>query len=105
FLQHSKYDRAGEGQFVRATDDENISPTTKLRLDELFYRDSPTAISVITSDQAPAFNAVAAGLLLANDQASINQFSAELSHYWGRNWSSALAVHQTTFWNNGGTNN
>jgi hypothetical protein len=105
FAQHSRFDRAGEGQFVRATDAENLSPTTKLRLDEIFYRDAPTVAGIVTSDQAPAFNSVAAQLLLANDQASINQFTATLSHYWGRNWGSELAVHQTTFWNNGGTNN
>ncbi len=105
FAQHSRFDRAGEGQFVRATDIENLSPTTKLRLDELFYRDAPTVAGIVTSDQAPQFNSVAAQLLLANDQATINQFTATLSHYWGRNWGSELAVHQTTFWNNGGTNN
>ena len=60
---------------------------------------------IVTSDQAPQFNSVAAQLLLANDQASINQFTATLTHYWGRNWASEFAVHQTTFWNNGGTNN
>ena len=105
FAQQSRFDRAGEGQFVRATDLENLSATTKLRLDELFYRDAPTVAGIVTSDQAPQFNSVAAQLLLANDQASINQFTAVLSHYWGRNWASELALHQTTFWNNGGTNN
>jgi hypothetical protein len=105
FAQNSRFDRAGEGQFVRATDLENLSPTTKLRFDEIFYRDAPTVGGIVTSDQAPAFNSVAAQLLLANDQASINQFTATLSHYWGRNWASELAVHQTTFFNNGGNNN
>ena len=105
FAHQSQFDRAGEGQFVRATDQENISRTTKLRLDELFYRDAPTVATIVSSDQAPQFNSVAAQLLLANDQASINQFSAILSHYWGHNWGSELALHQTTFWNNGGTNN
>jgi hypothetical protein len=101
FAQQSRYDRAGEGQFVRLQDFENLSPTTKLRFDELFYRDAPTVASIVTSDQAPAFNTVAAQLLLADNQASINTFSATLSHYWGRNWASELSVHQTTFWNNG----
>jgi hypothetical protein len=101
FARQSQYDRAGEAQFVHLTDDENLSPTTKLRLNELYYRDSPAGMAVITSDQAPQFNTVAAELLLANDQASVNQFGADLSHYWGRNWSSELSVHQTTFWNNG----
>jgi hypothetical protein len=105
FAHQSRFDRAGEGQFVRATDIENLSPTTKLHFDEIFYRDAPTVAGIVTSDQAPQFNSVAAQLLLANDQASINQFTATLSHYWGRNWGSELAVHQTTFWNNGGTNN
>ena len=105
FAQQSRFDRAGEGQFVRATDVENLSPTTKLHFDEIFYRDAPTVGGIVTSDQAPQFNSVASQLLLANDQASINQFTATLTHYWGRNWASELAVHQTTFWNNGGTNN
>ena len=105
FAQHSRFDRAGEGQFVNATDSENLSPTTKLRFNELFYRDSPTVTGIVTSDQGPEFSSIAAQLLLANDQASINQFEATLSHYWGRNWASELSVHQTTFWNNGGTNN
>src|SRR5208283_2922126 len=37
FTHQTQYDRAGEGQFVGATDDENLSRTTRLRLDELFY--------------------------------------------------------------------
>lgn len=105
FAHNTQFDRAGEGQSVRITDDEHLSDTTKLRFDELYYRDAPSVASIVTSDQAPGFNSVAAGLLLANDQASINQFSAILSHYWGSNWASELAVHQTTFWNNGGSNN
>jgi hypothetical protein len=105
FAHNTQFDRAGEGQSVRLTDDEHISDTTKLRFDELYYRDAPTVANIISSDQAPGFNTVAAGLLLANDQASINQFSAILSHSWGSNWASELAVHQTTFWNNGGSNN
>ena len=105
FAHNSQYDRAGEGQFVRAVDDENLSPTTHLRLNELFFRDSPTVAGVITSNQGPELNAVAAELLLANNQASINQFGAELSHSWGRNWSSELGVHQETFWSNGSNNN
>jgi hypothetical protein len=104
FAQHSRFDRAGEGQFVRANDVENLSPTTKLRFDEVFYRDAPTVAGIVTSDQAPQFNSIAAQLLLANDQASINQFGATLTHFWGRNWGSEVAVHQTTFWNNGGSN-
>jgi hypothetical protein len=105
FAHQTRFDRAGEGQFVRLNDDEHLSDTTKLRFDELFYRDSPTVAGIVTSDQSPGFNTVAAQLLLANDQSSINQFGATLIHDWGRNWASELAVHQTTFWNNGGTNN
>jgi hypothetical protein len=105
FAHQSRYDRAGEGQYVSATDDENLSPTTKLHLDELFYRDAPALVAVTTSDQAPQFNSVMALLLLANFQASINQFNAQLTHYWGRNWSSELSVHQTTFWGTGNNGN
>ena len=78
FTHQTRFDRAGEGQFVSATDDENLSPTTKLRFDELFYRDAPTFVGIVTSDQAPEFNSVAAQLLLANDQATINQFNADI---------------------------
>jgi hypothetical protein len=102
FAHQTRFDRAGEGQFFRATDDEHLSDTTKLRFTELFYRDSPTAASVITGDEGPQFNSVAASLLLANDRAAINQFTAYLTHYWGHNWSSSLSLHQTTLWNNGG---
>lgn len=105
FAHNSQYDRAGEGQFVRATDDENLSPTTHLRLNELYFRDSPTVAGIVTSNQGPELNAVAAELLLANDRASENQFGAELLHYWGRNWSSELSFHQEIFWNNGSNNN
>ncbi|WP_331958162.1 hypothetical protein [Candidatus Binatus sp.] len=105
FAHNSQYDRAGEGQFVRATDEENLSPTTHLRLDELYFRNSPTVAGIATSNQGPELNAVAAELLLANDQASINQFGAELSHSWGRNWSSEIGVHQETFWGNGSNSN
>ncbi len=101
FAHQTQFDRAGEGQFVSVTDDENLSATTKLRVDELFYRDAPTLVGVITSDQAPQFNSVSAEMLLANDQASISHFNAILSHYWGRNWSSELTVHQTTFFSTG----
>ncbi|HTC87390.1 MAG TPA: hypothetical protein VK686_03770 [Bryobacteraceae bacterium] len=104
FAHQTRFDRAGEGQFVHADDYENLSPTTHLRLNEFFYRDAPTVATIVTSGEAPQFNTVAAQLLLANDQASVNQFNAELSHYWQRNWSTILSVHQTTFWNNGGTN-
>jgi hypothetical protein len=100
FLQNSRFDRAGQGQYVNVTDDENLSPTTKLRLDDFFYRDAPTEIAVTTSNQAPAFNTQLAQLILANDQATVNHFNAVLSHLWGHNWSSELGVHQTTFWGN-----
>ena len=78
FTHQTQYDRAGEGQFVGATDDENISPTTKLHFDEFFYRDASVMTMVTTSDQSPEFNSALALLLLANDQASINQFNAQL---------------------------
>lgn len=97
FTHQTKYDRGGEGQYVQAVDDENLSPTTKLRLNELFFRDASGLVMITTSSQAPQFNAVAAELLLAKAQASVNWFNAELSHDWGRNWSSELWVHQETF--------
>ncbi len=106
FVHRTQDDRAGEGQFVSATDDENLSPTTKLRLSELFYRDATPVLIVTTSDQAPQFNSLLALLLFANEEASVNRFQATLTHDWGRNWSSGLDVHQGTFWTNGsnGTN-
>jgi hypothetical protein len=105
FTHQTQYDRAGEGQYVSLTDDENLSPTTKLHLDELFYRDAPALVAITTSDQSPQFNSMMALLLLANFQASINQFDAQLTHYWGRKWSSELSVHQTTFWATGNNSN
>ena len=105
FAHQTQLDRAGQGQFVSLTDDENISPTTKLRVDELFYRDAPTFVGIIVGDQAPQFNGVAAALLLANDQASINYFNATLTHAWARNWSSELSVHQDTFFATGNNSN
>ncbi len=101
FTHQTQYDRAGEGQFVSATDDENISPTTKLHLDEFFYRDASAVTMVTTSGESPQFNSALALLLLANDQASINQFNAQLQHYWGQKWSSELSVHQTTYFATG----
>ena len=100
FLHESQYDRAGEGQYFNATDTENLSRTTKLRLDEIFYRDASGRVMIVTSNQAPQFNALAAQFLLANDQASANWFNATLDHDWGRNWSSELTAHQETFWQN-----
>jgi hypothetical protein len=101
YLHRSQFDRAGEGQFVNATDTENISPTTKLRFEDFFYRDAPTEVAVATSDQAPQFNNILATLLLANDQATVNHFGAIIYHAWGHKWSSELGVHQTTFWGQG----
>lgn len=97
FTHQTELDRAGEGQFVEATDDENISPTTKLHLSDIFYRDASTVTTVTTSDQSPEFNSVLALLILANDQASINQFNVQLQHYWEEQWSSEFSAHQTTF--------
>jgi hypothetical protein len=102
FTHQTRFDRAGEGQFVELTDDENISPTTKLYLNELFYRDASAVTTITTSDQSPQFNSVLALLILANDQASVNQFNAQLTHYWRQQWSSEFTVHQTTFF---GANN
>jgi hypothetical protein len=102
FTHQTRFDRAGQGQYVALTDDENLSQTTKLHFSEYFYRDAPGLVAVTTSDQSPQFNSVLALLLLANDQASINQFNAQLTHYWGRQWSSELSVHQTTFFSTGG---
>ncbi|MGB3550843.1 MAG: hypothetical protein WA993_09140 [Candidatus Binatus sp.] len=109
FAHQSRYDRAGEAQYFNATDAENLSSTTKLRLDELFYRDSPGGVaSLLSTTQAPLFDTVAYQLLLANDQTSINWVAADLTHEWGRNWSSDLGVHQETFFptgNNAAGNN
>jgi hypothetical protein len=104
FTHQTELDRAGEGQFVSATDDENISRTTKLHLDEFFYRDAAATL-VTTSDQAPQFNPALALLIMANEQASINQFNAILTHYWGEQWSSELSVHQTTYFATGNNGN
>ncbi len=98
FAHQSKFDRAGEGQFVRGTDYENLSPTTKLRFDDFYYRDAQTPVVITTSDQAPQLNPMLAIALLAGDTSSANHFSADLYHDWGRNWYSELSVHQTTYW-------
>ncbi len=100
FAHQSQFDRAGEGQFVSAIDDENLSPTTKLHLDEFFYRDATAVMAIVTSDQSPQFNSSLALLLLASDQASANWFNTELYHDWGRNWSSVFTVSQATLWAN-----
>lgn len=105
FTHQTRFDRAGQGQFVQASDDENLSPTTKLHLSDIFYRDASVVTTVTTSDQAPQFNSVLALLILANDQASINQFNAQLQHYWSEKWSSELAAHQTTFFATGNNSN
>jgi hypothetical protein len=97
FTHQTRFARAGEGQFVSFTDDETISPTTKLRVDELYYRDATALATVTASDQSPQFNSALALLLLANQQASINQFNTELDHAWSQKWSSDLSVHQTTY--------
>jgi hypothetical protein len=104
FLHRTQFDRAGEGQSVSASDDENISPTTHLRFYDFFYRDAPTETAVTTSDQSPAFNTTLTQLLLVNFNASVNHFSAVLTHAWGRGWTSEFSVHQTTFWANGDNN-
>jgi hypothetical protein len=101
FAHQSRLDRAGEGQSVSATDDENLSQTTKLHLDEFFFRDSPGQIAVTIGSQAPQFNTVMALLLLANDQAAVNQVNAQLFHDWGHRLSTELHVNQTTFWYTG----
>lgn len=105
FTHQTRFDRAGQGQFVNLTDDENISPTTKVHFDELFYRDTAAVTLITSSDQSPNFDPALALLLLANDQASINQFNAQIQHYWGEKWSSEISVHQTTFFATGNNNN
>jgi hypothetical protein len=102
FLHRSQLDRAGQGQYVSATDDENLSPTTKLHFHDFYYRDAPTEVAVTTSDQSPAFNTILAQLLFANFQASVNHFNAVMSHEWGRGWTSEVTVHQTTFFGESG---
>ena len=104
FTHQTRFDRAGQGQFVSATDDENLSPTTKLHFSDFYYRDASVVTTITTTDQGPQFNSVLALLILANDQASINQFNAELTHYWGQKWSSELSLHQTTFFSTGNNN-
>jgi hypothetical protein len=101
----SRYDRAGEGQYVAATDDERLSRTTQLRLREVFLRDSRTVTNIVASDQVPQFNSMASALLLANERASANGFYALLEHEWGYRWSSALSVDQEIFWSNGSNSN
>jgi hypothetical protein len=101
FTHQTRFDRAGQGQYVSATDDENISPTTKLHFSDIFYRDASVVTTITTSDQSPQFNSVLALLILANDQASINQFNAAWDHYWGEKWSSEVSLHQTTFFTTG----
>ena len=101
YTHQTRLDRAGEGQFVNAIDDENLSPTTKVHFDELFYRDATSGVAITTSDQSPQFNSVLALIVLADFQASINQFNAYITHNWGHKWSSLLGVHQTTFWASG----
>ena len=104
FAHQSKFDRAGEAQYVHATDEEHLSATTNLRIDELFYRDAPGgAASLLGTGEAPLFSTVAYQLLLANDRASTNWFNANLTHSWGRNWYSELWAHQETFWQTGNT--
>ncbi len=100
FTHQTRFDRAGEGQYVSATDNENLSPTTKLYLNDTYYRDASALVAITTSDQSPQFNSVMALLLLSDFQASVNQFNAQLTHEWGRNWSSELNVHQETYWAN-----
>jgi len=108
FAHESKFDRAGEGQYVGATDDEDLSPTTKLRLREYFWRDAPGYVAVATSIQPLQYDTIGAQLLLASDRASANYFNGELYHSWGSNWSSAFNVLQDTVWwpgSNSNTNN
>jgi hypothetical protein len=100
FTHQTELDRAGQGQFVQATDDENISPNTTLHFNDIYYRDASVVTTVTTSDQGPQFNSVLALLILANLQASINQFDAQIDHQWAPNWSSDLSVHQATFFAN-----
>lgn len=100
FAHQTRFDRAGQGQFVHAEDDEKLSHNTRLRLDEIYYRNTPTELNIIAGNEAPQFNTLAAELLLASAQASLNRFVAELTHGWGHNWSSDLSVHQTTLFGN-----
>ena len=104
FAHQSRFDRAGEGQYVNATDSENISPTTKLHIDEFFYRDAPTAVAVTTSNQVAFFNSTMVGFLLAGDRESVNHFVVQLTHDWGHRWFTLMSVRQETLWGpNGNT--
>ena len=104
FAHQSRFDRAGQGQFVSATDNENINPTTKLHIDEFFYRDAPTSVAVTTSNQVGYFNSTMVGFLLAGDRESVNHFIATLTHDWGHRWFTLMSVRQETLWGpNGNT--
>ena len=100
FTHQTELDRAGQGQFVQASDDENISANTRLHLSDIYYRDASVVTTVTTSDQGPQFNSVLALLILANLQASINQFDALITHDWAPKWTSELSVYQTTYFAN-----
>ena len=99
FLHQTQFDRAGEGQFVTATDDENLSPTTKLRLDEFFYRDAPTEV---TDHHQRAGSAVQhrAGPVVARERPGIDQsVQRDVVALLGDAAGPArFRVHQTTFW-------
>ncbi len=102
FVTNTEFDRAGEAQFMRATDVENLGSRTRLNLGEYFARDSPINLAVGTSEPAATLNEVFGPLLLSNDQATSNLFEASLDHDWSRDWSSQLGIDQRTLWVSGG---
>ena len=96
FVSHSNLDRAGQGQFARFTDFENLSHNTSAQIDEYFQRDGPADVAVASNDLAPNYSASFIQLLLAGDSAIINRFRAGLHHSFERNWTGDAAVSQET---------
>lgn len=102
FASHSELDRAGQAQFVRFTDQENISPNTRLVINNWFLRDSPLSMAVITNDQPISFNPVFAAFFLANDHSIVNVFTLQLVHSFNRNWAGEAEAAQETISSPGG---
>ncbi|MGH7812726.1 MAG: hypothetical protein ACREQI_01810 [Candidatus Binataceae bacterium] len=96
FVSHSNLDRAGQAQFFRVTDQEQISPQTKVNLYEWFVRDSPTLMALTSGDRLPEFTPGFTEFLLANDHVIINTFNAVAAHSYSPRWSSVFGLEQET---------
>ncbi|HUO04939.1 MAG TPA: hypothetical protein VMU16_07050 [Candidatus Binataceae bacterium] len=94
FLQNSQLDRAGQAQFFRFNDQENISPNTRLTIDNWFLRDSPESMAVITTDQPISLNPVFAAFFLANNHSIVNFFRLDLAHSFNRDWTGDAQAEQ-----------